>query len=660
MKKSFCFLFALFALNSDLLADTATDDELSLEELLSVEVTSVSKKAQSLSDAAAAIFVITNEDIRRVGATSIPEALRLAPGIDVARVNSSKWAVTARGFNGIFANKLLVMIDGRSIYTPAFSGVYWDIHDVMLEDVKRIEVIRGPGATLWGANAVNGVINIITKSAEETQGGRLTGGFGTEEQGFGALRYGVKLGEDTFARAYVKGFHRDEFPQQATGENSGDDWFNLQGGFRLDSRLSDEDEITFQGNVFRSDLGQQLIVPSLTSANFIENISDKINASGWNISANYRHTLSATDDISLQVSHDYYERKEFMFKEQRHTFDLDFQHHFKWGEHHDIVWGLGYRYSADQFENTTLTTLSPTSRNIQLFSGFIQDEIMLVEDALWFTLGSKFEHNDYTGFEMQPSARLMWIPHQGHRVWAAVSRSVRTPSRAEHDMVLIRSITPVSTAFGTFPFTVSFNGSDHYKSEVQMSYELGYRFNFENSFSVDIAAFYTDYNRVRGNAISSISSSQVSFEFNNDSRANTYGVEIAGIWQMLGWWRWDANYSYIETDITGSVSGSFPISPRHQASLRAIITPVEDVNIDLFLRYVDESTAINPLGNDTLTINDYISLDLRVGWKPVPSVELSIVGQNLLDDRHQEYVSETYLIPSEVPRAVYGKVDWQF
>ncbi|MEQ1528954.1 MAG: TonB-dependent receptor, partial [Methylococcales bacterium] len=413
-------------------AETPEVLDLNIEDLVNVQVTSVSQKAQALSDAPAAVFVISNEDIKRSGVTSIPEALRMAPGVDVARINANKWAISARGFNGSIANKLLVLIDGRSVYTPAFSGVYWDSQDVMLEDVDRIEIIRGPGATLWGANAVNGVINVITKHSEDTQGGLLTAGGGTKETGFGAFRYGAKLGKDTSVRAYIKGFQRDEF-KTPEGLNAGDDWHKQQGGFRIDSRLSMQDDVTLQGDIYQGGLHQSITTPTYQPP-YQQALSDTIHISGGNITTRLHHNFSSTSDYILQFYFDHYKRQEFIETEERDTLDLDFQHNFAFGKRHNLIWGLDYRYTYDNFATTSLVKLNPSRRGTQLFSAFIQDEIMLIDDTLWFTLGSKFEHNDYTGFEGQPTARLMWAPHTGHRFWASVSRSVRTPARAEHDV----------------------------------------------------------------------------------------------------------------------------------------------------------------------------------------------------------------------------------
>ena len=638
---------------------------LSVEDLLNVEVISVAKKAKSLNDSPAAIFVITQDDIRRIGATSIPEALRLAPGLDVARIDSNKWAVSARGFNARFANKLLVLIDGRSIYTRAFAGVYWENQDVMLEDVERIEVIRGPGATLWGANAVNGVINIITKHSEDTQGGLLVAGGGTEEQGFGAFRYGGKLNSDTTARAYIKGFNRDENAHKSGGE-AGDDWDKVQFGFRMDSQLTNSDTLTLQGDAYHSNINQNtthaLVVPP-----YQNNFDQRIDAYGGNLLMRHQHTFSSTSDYSLQVFYDFYERDEAYLKESRHTIDIDFQHHFAFLGWNDVVWGWAYRYDHDDFRFSPVANLNTPSRNDQLVSAFVQDEITLVDDTLWLTLGSKFEHNDYSGFEVQPTARLLWAPYQQHRFWGAVSRAVRTPSRFEQDINILQTVIPPQ-ALSVPPFflpavAVTYEGRSQYDSEEVISYELGYRTTFIPDVSIDFTAFYSDYSNLRSAEPGTLSFRgtyvEQPFFADNNHTLQSYGIEIATVWQMLDWWRWDMNYSLLKNEYQNELArDQVGFSPQQQFSLRSAISPWQDIDLDVLFRYVDTNFAIGIFGTEF--IDDYVSLDIRLAWRPVKGIELSLVGQNLLAGQHQEYRQEFYTKTTEIERGVYGKLTWQF
>ncbi|AMK79046.1 MULTISPECIES: TonB-dependent receptor plug domain-containing protein [Methylomonas] len=634
--------------------------ELNVEDLLNVEVTSVSKKAQALNDSAAAIFVITHDDIKRTGATSIPEALRMAPGLDVARIDSNKWAVSARGFNSRFANKLLVLIDGRNTYTRSFSGVYWENQDVMLEDVERIEVIRGPGATLWGANAVNGVINIITKHSSKTAGGLLTGGGGTEEQGFGALRYGAQLGEDTTGRTYVKGFKRDQ-NTNALGAGAGDDWDKVQGGFRIDSNLTLKDELKLQGDLYHSHLNQTITIPQI-AAPYTDTFRDKAETYGGNILGRWQHTVSTSSDYSLQLYYDYYRRNEAWFSEGRNTLDLDFQHRFSLLDNNEIIWGFGYQYTHDDTRAGRLLSLSPTSRNDQLFSTFVQDEMELIDQKLWLTLGTKLEHNDYSGFEGQPTARLMWTPHSQHRIWGAVSRAVRTPSRAEHNMSLLQTVVPPS-ALNPFPTEVNLQGTRNFRTEDVIAYELGYRTTFIKSLSIDIAGFYNDYKNLRY-------PTQVPYYFDptrfvvvqpvplgNDYKAKTYGFEVATVWQMLDWWRWDANYSLLKTDMQDTAP-PFGTSPQQRVSLRSALSVSKDLDFDLWFKYVDNNTSATVYGMNH--IKNYVTMDARLAWRPVHEVELSLVGQNLFASSHLEYQQENMVMPTLIDRGMYGKASWSF
>ncbi|WP_445371355.1 TonB-dependent receptor plug domain-containing protein [Methylomonas sp. HW2-6] len=634
------------------------------------QVTSVSKKAGYVSNAPSAVYVISNEDIKRAGVTSVPEALRLAPGVDVARVNSSKWAVSIRGFNGIFANKLLVMIDGRSVYNPGFSGVYWDAQDVMLEDVERIEVIRGPAATLWGANAVNGVINIISKRAEDTGGGLVTGGGGTLETGFGALRYGKQLGDDSFGRVYVKGFQRDGLEQVEGFAPSADRWDKQQGGFRIDSHLSDRDEWTLQGDLYRSGLSQNALLPVLSSP-FQQGLIENFSTSGANILSRLRHTFSTTAEYSLQFYYDHSERGNHTFaKQSLDTLDLDFQNSFAIGERQRAIWGVGYRANLDEFSDSLLIQPTRLKRDTHLFTAFVQDEIMLVDDKLWLTLGSKFEHNPYSGFEGQPTARLMWAPTLEQRVWAAFSRAVRTPSRADHDIRFLNGVLPTEVpGLGTLPTEVVLNGNRSFRAEDVLSYELGYRFAWASQASLDLTAFYNDYDNLTAYQAGtpSLLATPVlhlvqPVSVSNLGQADTYGFEAAAVWQMADWWRWDANYSLLKTEFGTFVGLAQQTSPQHNLSLRAAINPTDRISLDFWLRYTGPRSVVgNGAGNQLRQLNGRASFDTRLAWKVLPSLELSVVGQNLLDDGRLEYIDESGIIqPGGVSRGVYGKLALEF
>ncbi len=654
--------------------DDAKISDMNLEQLMQMEVTSVSKKAQKLSDTAAAIYVITQEDIHRSGVTSIPEALRLAPGIHVARVDANKWAITARGFNGRFANKLLVLMDGRSVYTPTFAGVYWDVQDTVLEDIDRIEVIRGPGATVWGANAVNGVINIITKEAARTQGGQINVGVGSQERAFGSVRYGFKLDEHTHGRVYFKGFDRERFHIDDPVDRGGSDaWNTLRGGFRLDRDDKSGDLLTLQGDVYTGQYNQVLGfgAPPPTP----DHVHDLANMAGGNLLGRWKKALSLDSDLSLQFFYDHTERHEAIVDQVDDTLDLDFQHHFAWGERQDIVWGLGYRYIHDDLSNNAIFTWTSRSRNLQLFSGFIQNEISLLPEQLKLTLGSKLEHNDFTGFVVQPSARLSWTPNSQHALWGAISRAVRTPSRVEQDSRFY-SLTPLPPLSGDnpTPFPVYFSavGRPDFQAEDMIAFELGHRFMPSPGFSLDTAVFYTIYNRLRSfrggtPTLTGLSYVDQPVDFYNDMRGNTYGAELDAKWTPAPWWTLEAQYTYLGMDLTsrpdpfenaGAVAAT---DPSQQWSLRSSFDLPQDFELDLRLRYVDHIVAGLPIPGYETPIPAYLALDARLGWRPHPNLDLSLVGQNLLDSHHPEFYQESFQgAMSEVPRGFYVKADWRF
>jgi iron complex outermembrane receptor protein len=640
-------------------ADTTGEiTDLSIEQLMNLEITSVSKKSEKLSDSPAAVFAITQEDIRRSGVTSIPDALRMVPGLHVGRIDSNKWAVSSRGFNGRYANKLLVMIDGRSVYTPTFSGIYWDQNDVMLEDIERIEVIRGPGGTLWGANAVNGVINIITKHTSETQGGLFTIGGGTHEHGFGAARYGVKLGNNSYGRVYIKGLKRGEY-KHTTLNDAGDNWNMVQGGFRMDSQFTRRDALTLSGDIYKGDVNQKPHLPLLTPPYF-EDPNDNVKTFGGNFLGRWQHTFSAVSDLSLQAYFNHYNRKESFIDQELNTFDLDFQHRFTLAGRNDILWGLGYRYTTDAYSSRFTTTFNPDSRNDHLFSAFLQDEITLIDNYLRLTLGAKFEHNDYSGFEIQPSARILWTPHSRHKLWASVSRAVRTPSRTEHDLDSTSTVIPPSGPNSPLPIRINAQGSHDFKSEELLAFEVGYRIIPFDSLSLDFTAFYNIYDGVVGSGLGlpSFQGTYINIPLTliNDLDGETYGFELAALWRSTEWWIWHASYSYLKTQI-----GTQSPSPQHQVSLRSEMTFSNNINVDLWFRYQDNFKRLNAFSPEDFGIQNFITLDARLSWKPIKDLELSIVGQNLLESRHPEYLDEGYATPIvEIERGVYGKLLWKF
>ena len=641
--------------------------ELSLEELMNIEITSVSKKEEKLFEAAAAVCVITGEDIRRSGVTSIPEALRMVPGMEVAHIDANKWAISSRGFNDLFANKLLVLIDGRSVYTPLFSGVFWEAQDVLLEDVERIEVIRGPGAALWGANAVNGIINILTKRAQDTQGGMVSLGVGSEERGFSSVRYGGRLGNDGYYRIYTKVFDRDNFVY-ASGEEAADGWKVLQGGFRIDWEGSNHNSLTLQGDVYDGEVGQTYKIIDSLEPPFERTFDFVVPIAGGNVLGRWEHVFSDASDLTLQLYYDRTEREDAAIAGYLHKFDVDLQHRFGSGERQEVVWGLGYRFMRDEIKGSFLMSVHPESRDYDLFSAFAQDEIALVEDRLRLTLGSKFEHNDYTGFEIQPNARLLWTPHRRHTIWGAVSRAVRTPSRVEDGMRVVREVLPSGVVSPDVPTAFVVLGSRDFESEELLAFELGYRVRPTDRLFLDVATFYNVYDKFLtiepGTPFLETSSPPehfvVPFTVDNRMEAETYGVELEGDLRMLDRWRLRVRYAYLQMQMhlhrnSGYTSGEEweGVSPRHQFSLCSSMDLPGNLGLDLGARYVDDLPDID--------MESYLSFDIRVGWNVMENLEVSAVGQNLFNTHHPEFrAPHTPPLPTEVERGVYGAMRWRF
>lgn len=651
------------------LAESAFDvvdlSRLSLEDLGNISVTSVSRKSESLSGAAAAIHVITGEDIRRSGVTLLPEALRMAPGLDVARANSHQWAISSRGFNEVSANALLVLVDGRTIYTPSFSGVFWEETDTVLEDVDRIEVIRGPGATLWGANAVNGVINIITKSAKETQGVLVSAGGGLEERAFGTVRYGGQLKSNVHYRVYGKYSNRDDFTI-SDGSEANDQWWTSQWGFRIDSEISEATRWTLQGDSYVGNWDgtirrHTLSPPGMFSDRF------RANSEGANVLGRWSREFSEDSDLSVQVYYDRTDREYGITDEIRNTADMDLQYRFPLGERHEFVWGGGYRYSVDEVTESADFAADDPSLGLQLFSAFVQDEVALIPDRLRLTIGAKVEHHDFTGFELQPNGRIAWTPDDRKMLWAAVSRAVRTPSRAERGFRFFSEI-PYSTPSFPLPVLVPAHGNPNFDSEELLGFEIGGRISPHSRVAFDVATFYNVYDRLFNVVqlpveilFSPSSEAYISAPVTDDNALSgeTYGAEISVTLQPADVWRLRANYTFLRMNLhTGSPIPSFSEesvgdSPRHQVSLWSDIELGRDVEWGLGLRYVDE-LASQP-------VRAYTELETRLAWRPTQNCEISIVGRNLLDSHHQEFAPFLFSRRDvEVDRAIFGKVTLRF
>jgi iron complex outermembrane receptor protein len=654
--RHFVLVAALTALPC--LAQQPDLSQASLEDLMNMQVTSVSKKEQKLSKTGAAIFVITQEDIRRSGATNIPDLLRLAPGVDVARIDANRWAISIRGFSDQHADKVLVLIDGRSVYSPSFSGVFWDMVDVPLEDIERIEVIRGPGGTVWGANAVNGVINIITTSAEASQGGLISAGTGSEDHADTLVQYGGKIGQNGDYRVFGKFFDigNSVFP---SGQEAADGWLAGHAGFRSDWNLSQRDSLTVQGDFLRTDESQTITTLFSNALPLMETFNDPVTVTAGNVLARWTHTLANGSQMSLQVYDDYSRHFEQGFLDSQNTVDLDFQHHIGLGSRNDVVWGLGARVIDSEYGNGYDFTIVPNHRLDRLFSAFLQDELKLT-DSLSLTMGSKFEHNDFTGFEFEPSAQLVWTPTGRQTLWVSAARAIREPSSIDVGLYDDATSFPIGATFAV----VRILGNPAMKAEELRDFEVGYRVLANKRVSLDATGFASLYPNLQSLAQQTpyfATQQGVPYMvlpelFVNGGRAHTYGAEFFANWNVTDHWRIRPGYSYFHMHLHGDSSSINPqpgVSPNHQFQVRSLLDLPHHLEWDNTLGFVSKLAVGN--------VPAYARLDSRLGWRVGEFVELSVVGQNLLTPRHVEFSDTIY--PTNytlVERSVFAKVTWRF
>jgi iron complex outermembrane recepter protein len=634
----------------------------SLEDLMNVEVKvySVSKHAQTLLDAPAAVTVIGQDDIRRSGMNTIPEMLRMVPGLDVARINSNQWAISSRGFNELYANKLLVLMDGRSVYTPLFSGVYWDTLDYVLPDLDRIEVIRGPGATLWGANAVNGVINITTKSAKDTQG-FLVDGIGGNETQQGSVRYGGQIDDNTFFRVYGKYRHFENFEDTADLDHDG--WQDLRSGFRVDHFVGKNDTLTFQGDVYGDRTGQTILAPVLAppfrQPRFVEN-----DFSGGNLLGRWTHTISATSDLSVQFYYDRLNRPDAELGYSLDTFDLDVQHRFALSDRQEVIYGADFRFMMDHIKNTDLGTFDPTSRDDYLVSGFIQDDITLIPDRLHFMAGTKLEQNSYSGFEIQPSGRLLYTPNDRNAVWGAVSRAVRTPSRWEQDSRIVFNTMPTQAGI---PGEIDTIGQKNFDSEQMTAYEIGYRVRPASNLTFDTAFFYDSYDKIRSGTAGAPSVVPtptphlvIPVTLGNDINGEAFGAELAATWKVTSQWRLSGSYSWLDLQlhrgkgVDPTLERTFEgTSPHNQFQLHSYLDITKNLELNTGLYYVE---ALR-----TGDIPTNVRVDANVTWRPKENLSLTVGVQNLFDNQHPEFNSGLFVTrTTEIPRTYFAELSYRF
>jgi iron complex outermembrane recepter protein len=632
----------------------------SIEDLMNVEVTSVSRKEQKLSKTAAAVFVITQEDIRRSGATNIPDLLRMVPGVDVAQIDGTHWAISIRGFSDLYGDKVLVLIDGRSVYRNTDSGVAWDEMDMPLEDIDRIEVIRGPGGTVWGANAMNGVINVITKTSNDTHGGLVTASASSQTSAGGLIQYGGTLGTGGSYRVFDKYFNIANADSERKGPAS-DGSHGFHEGFRTDWSLSPRTSLTVQGDLVQTEGGETLtnVVFSSLLPLTKSTLNDETKYTSGNVLGRWNHTLANGSDMSLQVYDDYYVRAGQGLRESSNTFDLDFKHHLAIGSRHDVVWGVGFRTLESTFIPGYNVDFLPLQRTDNLVSAFVQDEIRLA-DSLSLTVGSKFEHNSYTGFEYEPSAQLAWAVNSRQTLWASAARTIRQPSRRDFGLDVDLAILQLGNgAFGV----LELQGATKVKAENLLDFELGHRAQITKRLSIDSVVFQSLYSHLGAYepGVPSFEASAVPphlvvpLILAYPAHAHDYGAEVFASWNLNHRWKLSPGYSVLHMNVVDP-SGQGTLlqlpgnSPRHTFEVRSFLN---------LTRNVDWDASLSSVGSLTNTPG-YTRLDTRLGWRLGESMEFSLVGQNLLTPRHAEYADQYSIAHTLIQRTVFGKITWRF
>ncbi len=635
-------------------ATTQDLKRMSLQDLLALEVTTASKTPEPASLVAAPMYVITQEDIRRSGARSLPEILRLAPGVQVARISAGTYAIGIRGFADRLARSILVMIDGRAVYSPLFAGTYWEVQDTLIEDIDRIEVIRGPGGTLWGSNAVNGIVNIITKPAAATQGVLVTAGGGSDERGFGSVRFGGS-GPNVKYRAYGKVLDRQ--PEFHRDGADFDRWKSGQAGFRADWTLARQRSLTVQGDAYDGRLGERAALTTYTSP-FTELRAIDARLSGANVLARWASPLGKSSDVQVQAYYDRTNRDELPVAESRDTIDLDFQQGLKRWPRHRLTWGAAYRLTSGRITAAAPSAFSPPSRTDSLFSAFGQDELLLVPERWRLVLGSKFEHNARSGFEAQPSVRVLWTPDAAQTVFAGVTRAVRTPSRVETDYSTTSLVSP-----GAVPTFVRLLANPDFVPEKLTAYEAGYRVRAVNRLYVTVSSFFNHLDDLLSTEL------QPSFvetdpaparrilpiEFGNGVHGNSHGAELTADARIAAWWRTTASYSYLDVQATKDPDSRDAsqerryegLIPHHQFETQTSLDFPGDVSFDWMFRRISEIEA-GP-------IPAYATSDVRLAWEVRPGVEIAVVGRNLHQPHHAEWPSGAGA-PIGIERAAYAQL----
>jgi iron complex outermembrane receptor protein len=635
---------------------------MSVEDLMNLQVTTAGKIEQKLSQIPSPVYVITAEDIRRSGLTSVPEALRLAPGVEVAQINSSTWAIAIHGFNSRYANKLLVLVDGRTVYSATFTQVFWSIEDLALEDVERIEVIRGPGGSVWGANAVEGVINIITRTAKQSQGGVVSLIAGNHDNAIADVRYGALLGRTGAYRISARYADRSSIQSLAGGSNF-DHWNLMRLGSRVDWGSPAKDSFSWQGDLSRSDGGETTLLPALVPLGNPA-VSRPVTYSGGNSLFRWEHVLSSASKTALQVYFDRKDVQESTLEVIEQTVDIDFQDQTQF-KRNEIVWGTGFRILRQDTEGNYQFAFDPPVRIPKLFSAFAQDQIALRPEKLWLTVGSKLEHNDHTGFEVEPTIRLMWAAHPRHSFWIALSKAVRSPATFERGGHLLLSASPGP---GGFPVLAELMGNRDFTSEDLIAYESGYRSQPSKWVSVDLTSFYDVYTHLPSTMqetpflelIPGPPHLVLPVVFGNALSGRAFGAEATVTYTPATFWKITGSYSWLRTydlsnpaDPQALPSISAGANPSHQTQAHSFLSLSHRTEFDTSVYYVSSLPA--------QAVPGYIRLDAHLGWSPTQRLELDAGFQNLLAPRHLEFDEPpSPTLPGKIPRSAYGKVVWRF
>jgi iron complex outermembrane recepter protein len=620
-------------------ADPSALADESLDQLLNTPVVTVSKKQQRLSKVPAAVYVITKEAIHRTGAVSIPEILRLAPGVQVARINATQWAVSIRGFNGLWSNKLLVMIDGRTIYSEIFSGVDWEMQDLMKEDIERIEVVRGPGSSIWGANAVNGVVNIVTKQAADSSGTMLAVSTGNLDRFRAAAQYGCSFGQTSF-RIYSK--VRDQSLPGTGGVALPDTHKQAIAGFRIDSHLNARDKLTVQGDGYVGETHDSEIVP-VTLPSFLPGISD-VNGhpASFDLQAKWTRSLSDRSEVSLQAFGAKEQRVEEGVDARNSTFDVELQHSFAVGERNAILWGLESRTIQDRIFGPPTFYFTPVGRTNVLTAGFISDDISLVPDRLQLSVGTKIEKYNFTRWQPEPSIRMAWTPNENQTVWASLGRAVRIPSRFERDIRVDAGALP-----GPLPILLQVNGNPQATSETLVAYEVGHRMKLGRKISLDTATYYNHYGTLRSTQelapqfeLEPVPHLLVPLEYNQLAQGNSLGFESVANFDASSRWRMTASYGFGDLDIQSKPGNNSTLNiyrnvpgslPKHQAQIRSSWDIGRNLQLDIAGYYVDRLPA--------QSLPSYTTADLRLGWHVTSSLALSANVTNIFNKVHGEWIT---------------------